>query len=65
MLFGQDIYHGYWIQRWLPNMAYPQAMNALFNKIESLQHQLEFQLHVSFIEVIFWILQRNSKLRGL
>ncbi|KAD0046733.1 hypothetical protein E3N88_44876 [Mikania micrantha] len=29
----------------------PQAMNALFNKIESLQHQVEFQLHVSFIEL--------------
>ncbi|KAL8252088.1 hypothetical protein R6Q59_035781 [Mikania micrantha] len=30
----------------------PQAMNALFNKIESLQHQVEFQLHVSFIEIL-------------
>ncbi|KAI7755406.1 hypothetical protein M8C21_005574 [Ambrosia artemisiifolia] len=30
----------------------PQAMNALFNKIESLQHQIEFQLHVSFIEIL-------------
>jgi hypothetical protein len=26
-------------------------MNALFNKIEILKHQTEFQLHVSFIEV--------------
>jgi kinesin family protein 4/21/27 len=29
----------------------PQVMNALFNKIETLKHQTEFQLHVSFIEV--------------
>lgn len=29
----------------------PQAMNALFNKIETLKRQIEFQLHVSFIEV--------------
>ncbi|KAH9663692.1 kinesin-like protein KIN-4A [Citrus sinensis] len=28
----------------------PQVMNALFNKIETLRHQMEFQLHVSFIE---------------
>ncbi|KAF2283754.1 hypothetical protein GH714_014887 [Hevea brasiliensis] len=28
----------------------PQVMNALFNKIETLKHQTEFQLHVSFIE---------------
>uniref|UniRef100_F6H4H4 Kinesin motor domain-containing protein n=2 Tax=Vitis vinifera TaxID=29760 RepID=F6H4H4_VITVI len=30
----------------------PQAMNALFNKIETLKHQSEFQLHVSFIEIL-------------
>ncbi|KAI3684685.1 hypothetical protein L6452_33910 [Arctium lappa] len=30
----------------------PQAMSALFNKIGSLQHQIEFQLHVSFIEIL-------------
>ncbi|XP_023728461.1 kinesin-like protein KIN-4A [Lactuca sativa] len=30
----------------------PQAMTALFNKIESLQDQTEFQLHVSFIEIL-------------
>lgn len=30
----------------------PQAMSALFNKIESLQHQIEFQLNVSFIEIL-------------
>ncbi|KAJ0818832.1 putative plus-end-directed kinesin ATPase [Helianthus annuus] len=30
----------------------PQAMNALFNKIESLKDQIEFQLHVSFIEIL-------------
>ncbi|KAI3777395.1 hypothetical protein L1987_47195 [Smallanthus sonchifolius] len=30
----------------------PQAMNALFNKTESLKHQIEFQLHVSFIEIL-------------
>ncbi|CAI9279498.1 unnamed protein product [Lactuca saligna] len=29
----------------------PQSMAGLFNKIESLQDQIEFQLHVSFIEV--------------
>lgn len=29
----------------------PQVMNALFGKIESLKHQAEFQLRVSFIEV--------------
>ncbi|XP_027093251.1 kinesin-like protein KIN-4A isoform X1 [Coffea arabica] len=29
----------------------PQAMNALFSKIETLKHQTEFQLHVSFIEI--------------
>ncbi|CAL0312843.1 unnamed protein product [Lupinus luteus] len=30
----------------------PQVMNALFNKIEALKHQTEFQLHVSFIEIL-------------
>ncbi|KAJ9670656.1 hypothetical protein PVL29_026915 [Vitis rotundifolia] len=30
----------------------PQVMNALFNKIETLKHQSEFQLHVSFIEIL-------------
>ncbi|KAF3438996.1 hypothetical protein FNV43_RR17271 [Rhamnella rubrinervis] len=30
----------------------PQAMNALFNKIETLKHQTEFHLHVSFIEIL-------------
>ncbi|KAE8657076.1 Kinesin-like protein FRA1 [Hibiscus syriacus] len=30
----------------------PQVMNALFAKIESLKHQIEFQLHVSFIEIL-------------
>jgi hypothetical protein len=29
----------------------PQVMNVLFNKIETLKDQIEFQLHVSFIEV--------------
>lgn len=29
----------------------PQVMSALFNKIEALKHQTEYQLHVSFIEV--------------
>ncbi|XP_075093017.1 kinesin-like protein KIN-4A isoform X3 [Nicotiana tabacum] len=28
-----------------------QVMNTLFNKIETLKHQSEFQLHVSFIEI--------------
>ncbi|XP_039023727.1 kinesin-like protein KIN-4A isoform X1 [Hibiscus syriacus] len=30
----------------------PLVMNALFSKIESLKHQIEFQLHVSFIEIL-------------
>lgn len=30
----------------------PQVMGALFNKIETLKHQTEFQLHVSFIEIL-------------
>ncbi|KAK4796179.1 hypothetical protein SAY86_028505 [Trapa natans] len=30
----------------------PQVVNALFSKIESLKHQTEFQLHVSFIEIL-------------
>ncbi|KAL9269949.1 Kinesin-like protein [Drosera capensis] len=29
----------------------PQVMNALFSKIETLKHRIEFQLHVSFIEI--------------
>lgn len=33
----------------------PQVMNALFNKIKTLNHQTEFQLHVSFIEVIHYM----------
>lgn len=33
----------------------PQVMNRLFNKIETLRHQTEFQLHVSFIEVVKFI----------
>ncbi|XP_012571648.1 kinesin-like protein KIN-4A [Cicer arietinum] len=30
----------------------PQVMNVLFNKIGTLKHQIEFQLHVSFIEIL-------------
>ncbi|CAJ2675396.1 unnamed protein product [Trifolium pratense] len=30
----------------------PQVMSALFSKIETLKHQIEFQLHVSFIEIL-------------
>ncbi|KAG2666298.1 hypothetical protein I3760_15G051800 [Carya illinoinensis] len=30
----------------------PQVMNVLFSKIETLKHQTEFQLHVSFIEIL-------------
>ncbi|KAJ4825630.1 Kinesin-like protein KIN-4A [Turnera subulata] len=30
----------------------PQVMNVLFSKIENLKHQTEFQLHVSFIEIL-------------
>lgn len=33
----------------------PHVMNSLFNKIETLKHQAEFQLHVSFIEVYLLI----------
>lgn len=29
----------------------PQVMSTLFSKIETLKHQIEFQLQVSFIEV--------------
>ncbi|EPS58048.1 hypothetical protein M569_16769, partial [Genlisea aurea] len=29
----------------------PKAMNALFSKMETLKHEIEFQLHVSFIEI--------------
>ena len=37
----------------------PQVMNALFSKIETLKHQTEFQLHVSFIEVHFVVSSLN------
>ncbi|XVE82831.1 hypothetical protein DITRI_Ditri16bG0037200 [Diplodiscus trichospermus] len=30
----------------------PRVMNALFKKIESLKHHIEFQIHVSFIEIL-------------
>ncbi|OVA15880.1 Kinesin [Macleaya cordata] len=30
----------------------PQVMNALFSKIGTLKHEAEFQLHVSFIEIL-------------
>ncbi|CAI8583998.1 unnamed protein product [Vicia faba] len=30
----------------------PQVMSVLFSKIETLKHQIEFQLHVSFIEIL-------------
>ena len=44
----------------------PQVMNVLFNKIETLKNQMEFQLHVSFIEVVVIILSlitfKESKL---
>lgn len=30
----------------------PLVMNALFSKIETLKHETEFQLHVSFIEIL-------------
>ncbi|KAF6143958.1 hypothetical protein GIB67_017566 [Kingdonia uniflora] len=30
----------------------PQVMNALFSKIETLKHEADFQLHVSFIEYL-------------
>ncbi|KAL8487529.1 hypothetical protein ACS0TY_024002 [Phlomoides rotata] len=30
----------------------PKVMNELFSKIEALKHEIEFQLHVSFIEIL-------------
>ncbi|KAG4934359.1 hypothetical protein JHK87_048361 [Glycine soja] len=30
----------------------PLVMSSLFNKIDTLKHQIEFQLHVSFIEIL-------------
>ncbi|KAJ7952827.1 Kinesin-like protein [Quillaja saponaria] len=30
----------------------PEVMSALFNRIETLKHQTEFQLHVSYIEIL-------------
>ncbi|KAK7383166.1 hypothetical protein VNO78_28838 [Psophocarpus tetragonolobus] len=30
----------------------PQVMSSLFTRIETLKHQIEFQLHVSFIEIL-------------
>lgn len=33
----------------------PQVMNVLFSKIETLKDQMEFQLHISFIEVVVMI----------
>ncbi|XP_057422816.1 kinesin-like protein KIN-4A isoform X2 [Lotus japonicus] len=30
----------------------PQVMSVLFSQIETLKHQIEFQLHVSFIEIL-------------
>lgn len=33
------------------NGLIPQVMTALFHRIESVKHQMGFQLHVSFIEV--------------
>lgn len=38
------------------NGLIPQVMTSLFNKIESVKkQQMEFQLHVSFIEVISFV----------
>ncbi|CAA7019454.1 unnamed protein product [Microthlaspi erraticum] len=34
------------------NGLIPQVMSALFNKIDSIKHQMGFQLHVSFIEIL-------------
>ncbi|CAE6075701.1 unnamed protein product [Arabidopsis arenosa] len=34
------------------NGLIPQVMSALFNKIDSVKHQMGFQLHVSFIEIL-------------
>ncbi|KAF5444876.1 hypothetical protein F2P56_033969 [Juglans regia] len=35
-----------------PTGIIPQVMDVLFSKIENLKHQTEFQLHVSFIEIL-------------
>ncbi|BBH05966.1 P-loop containing nucleoside triphosphate hydrolases superfamily protein [Prunus dulcis] len=48
----KDIYHGNWLWRWLPDGLIPQVMNALFNKIEILKDQTEFQMQVSYIEIL-------------
>lgn len=37
----------------------PKVMNALFSKIESQKDEIEFQLHISFIEVCLKILSRS------
>ncbi|XP_010503694.1 PREDICTED: kinesin-like protein KIN-4B [Camelina sativa] len=34
------------------NGLIPQVMSSLFNKIDSVKHQMGFQLHVSFIEIL-------------
>ncbi|CAL9246941.1 unnamed protein product [Arabidopsis halleri] len=34
------------------NGLIPQVMSALFNRIDSVKHQMGFQLHVSFIEIL-------------
>ncbi|XP_010426568.1 PREDICTED: kinesin-like protein KIN-4B [Camelina sativa] len=34
------------------NGLIPQVMSTLFNKIDSVKHQMGFQLHVSFIEIL-------------
>jgi len=39
----------------------PQVMSSLFSKIETLKNQIEFQLHVSFIEVRFYFVTSYSQ----
>lgn len=43
----------------------PQVMNVLFGKIETLKNQMEFQLHVSFIEVIVMTLPLTTLFSNL
>lgn len=44
----------------------PQVMTALFEKIESMKHETDFQLHVSYIEVhsvwLIYVLSSSSSL---
>ncbi|KAK3007347.1 hypothetical protein RJ639_016831, partial [Escallonia herrerae] len=49
---GKTYTMGTGIKDGCPTGLVPLAMNALFSKIETLKQQTEFQLHVSFIEIL-------------